>query len=300
MALIWLIDNIGFEGTTIKKIEKICNIEIEFVITNYDNYSDFGEEAAQAFEKHIVPYSYRVMMQSHASIINDCLFVKIDAYPNNVNFTHLMQLCLELVYYTPTIISTPNNTAGGLYMWKGYSLSSTSTYSTHEITSNSFDKVLLYLKILCENYNEQRENIKLIEDVVAITHLHDKLNQLLLLWAFVEGNFHRDRTPDSTLELSYNNMINNYYSMGMAIEEEKIAKKSIRQRIIGQNELFGIKSITQLRNVLAHGKQYQSNEVLNINNWTKEQSAAISNQRDLLIEVIAQSMINKILLEQGK
>jgi len=296
--LIWLIGNIQFDGVTIKKEVTICGMSIEFIVTNYKNYTDLGKESSLVLKDQIFPHSIRSLTYNYAPIFIDCLYLYVSKYPKNINFTRLMKLCLELVYYTPTLISSPNiiipQGGGGLHTWKGYSQKSVRSQSHHKMSTESFNRFTMYLKLLSENSDISTENVNLLDDLINITNLHDTLNQILLLWAFLEGNFNKDGSEDSDLEVSFKNMLENYYSLNRAKGDPQL--QIIKRKIKAQNKTLGTENITQLRNVLAHGKHYYSSGSLNINNWTRKQSVAIFEQRNLLIEIIGESLINKIYI----
>lgn len=297
-CIYWVLGNINFDGVTIKKTVKIDNQEINFTITNHANIIDTGQIFYDFFKKRIYHYSWDIIMHTQAPTPLESIYIHVQSH--NSKLQQVIDTCLRLLYYTPTLISQPGiyipNAGGSFHQWTGFSQKSTMGISNNVLSNQSFEKFLYYFQIVYKYHSFSREIIKTIEDVIRINDLHDELNQILLLWAFIEGTW-TNNIEDSSLESSFNNMLNNFYRDDYITSTDI---KNIRSKITSQNKILGVANITQLRNILAHGKHHYPNGDLNINKWTMKQSQAIFFQRDLLIEIITQSLINGIKIKADK
>ena len=205
---------------------------------------------------------------------------------NSQDFSYLFRLCLKLVYYQPTLIShvavfIPNAEIT-IPTWEN--VRNMRTISKKEINSDTFNKVLSYFETLSKL---DRSCYSVLEEIYKITEINEVLIELLALYSFIEGFWHNQRGK-SHLDKSISAMLKDYVPQ----REEKSKIKDIKDEIKSQNELFNESKIDTMRNILAHG-MYKSQE----DSWSNEQWAAIYEQRNLIIELVIDSLINKLKCE---
>ncbi|WP_338813810.1 hypothetical protein V9L05_21040 [Bernardetia sp. Wsw4-3y2] len=166
--------------------------------------------------------------------------------------------------------------------WKGFS--SMHSISKKEINSKSFDKVLSYVDTLSKL---GKRHYSILEEIYKITGINDVLIELLSLYSFIEG-FWYNHNGKSTISKSIEAMLKDY----VPNKEEKFIRESAKAKIKSQNELFNESNIDGMRHILAHG-MYKYKE----DNWSENQWAAIYEQRNLLIELVIDSLINRLKSE---
>lgn len=219
--------------------------------------------------------------------INSVSVITKTSYTNQDSalFTSLLKLCLRLVYYPPTLISHTAeyipDVAITLPTWDGWKNSKPS--AKNEINSESFDLVIEYFNLLLP-LNKSFFNS--LEELMQISAINDVLYELMLLWSYIEG-FWNEIEGDSKLDKSLLNMLTKDYAPGKTKRDPEI--NIIRQKILKQNELIGAKKYSELRNIIAHGSFLSKQD-----EWTKEQWKAIYEQRNLLIETLTKSLVNKL------
>lgn len=281
----WLIDNIKFSGTNFSKTIDFNGDKIDLLITNYENSKNIKEPFHDWIHKKII---YDGMMNSRNSPlpINSIFVITTSGYQNknSYDFSSLFKLCLKLVYYKPSLVSHTSelipNAAITMPTWEGFK--NVTTISQKEINPDTFDKVLLYFNQL------NRLKIKydsVLEEIYKISGIGDVLIELLSLYSFIEG-FWWNGKGKSNLTDSFLAMLGKDYAPG---KENKAKRESIKEIIEIQNGLLRNPKLDDMRHILAHG-MYKQEE----NSWDEKQWKAIYNQRNLLIELVIDSLINKI------
>ncbi|PHR47598.1 MAG: hypothetical protein COA32_06465 [Fluviicola sp.] len=281
----WLIDNIKFSGVNFSKTVDFDGNKIKLLITNYENSKCLEEPFQDWIHKKIVNDG---MMNSRNNPlpIKSIFVITTSGYENNSSsdFTLLFNLCLKLVYYQPTLISYTSelipNAAITMPTWEGFK--NISTVSEKEINPDTFEKVLLYFNIL-NSLNVKHHNV--LQEIYKISGINDVLIELLSLYSFIEG-FWWNGKGKSNITDSFIAMLKHDYAPG---KENKAKRELIKQKIETQNGLLRNQKLDDMRHILAHG-MYKQEEHL----WDKEQWEAIYNQRNLLIEVVIESLMKKI------
>lgn len=283
---IWLIDNIVFSGIDFEKQFDFDGQKITLLITNYENSKKLPEPFGDWVHNKIVNVG---MINSNNSPlpINSIFVITKNPYlnKNSSNFSLLMNLCLRLVYYPPTLVSHTAeyipNAAITLPTWEGWK--NVHPVSKNEISEDTFDLVIDYFDIL--NSKKIRYH-NTLEQIYKIANINDVLIELLSLWSFIEG-FWNPNSGDSKLDQSLLNMLETDYEPGKSRKDLEI--RTVTQTILAQNNEIGARTYSQLRNILAHGEFLKLED-----SWSSDQWKAIQNQRDLLIEVVTKSLMNYI------
>ncbi|MBD3864428.1 hypothetical protein [Olleya marilimosa] len=281
----WLIDNIKFSGNDFLKKVVFEGKEIDLLITNFQNSKHIKEPFKDWIHNKIINHGMRDMGISPIPL--DSIFIlTLNGYDseNSYNFTSLFKLCLKLVYYQPSFVSHTAvyipKAVITLPNWQGFRHSQ--TISKLEINSNTFDKVLYYFETL--NSLEIR-NSYILEEIYKISGIDDVLLELLSLYSFIEG-FWWNKKGKSNLTDSFLAMLGQDYATG---KENKEKREIIKSNIQSQNGLLRNPKLDDMRHILAHG-MYKNED----NSWNNEQWNAIYEQRNLLFELVVESMINRI------
>lgn len=281
----WLIDNIKFSGTDFTKTVQFNDRNIELLITNYENSKSLSEPFKYWIHDKIVNHGMRNSINNPLPI-NSIYIITKNGYENqnSYNFTQLFNLCLKLVYYQPTLISNTAEfipeTALTMPIWNGFKNSKPT--SKNEINTKTFDKVLKYFYAL----NSQNINYSsVLEEIYKISSINDVLIELLSLYSFIEG-FWFNKKGKSNLTDSFIAMLGLDYAPG---KENRFKREEVKNIIKNQNGLLRNPKLDDMRHILAHG-MYKLEE----SNWDKEQWEVIYQQRDLLIEIVIDSLINRI------
>jgi hypothetical protein len=283
----WLIDNIKFSGKEFIKTIEFNGEKIELLITNYENSKKLEEPFYDWIHNKII--NHGIMYSTNNPLpINSIFIITKNGHKNqkSQDFFYWFSLGLKLVYYQPTLVSNPSefipNTVITMPNWKGFS--NIHSISKKEINSKSFDKVLSYVDTLSK-LGKRHYNI--LEEVYKITGINDVLIELLSLYSFIEG-FWYNHSGKSTISKSIEAMLKDY----VPNKEEKFIRESAKAKIKSQNELFNESNIDGMRHILAHG-MYKYKE----DNWSENQWVAIYEQRNLLIELVIDSLINRLKSE---
>lgn len=283
---IWLIDNIVFSGNEFEKEIIINGEKIKLLITNYEQTKKLEEPFRDWIHNKIIKVG--MTYSNNAPLpINSVFVITKTTYKNEDSslFTGLLKLCLRLVYYPPTLISHTAeyipNAAITLPTWDGWRSSKPS--AKNSINSENFDLVIDYFNLL---YPLNKSIFNSLEELMQISAINDVLYELMLLWSYIEG-FWNENEGDSKLDKSLLNMLTKDYAPGKTKKNSEI--NTIRQKILNQNELIGAKKYSELRNIIAHGSFLSKQD-----EWTKEQWKAIYEQRNLLIETLTKSLVNKL------
>lgn len=278
----WLINNIKFDGIQKSITLKVEGKDQKLIFTNYENASKLNPPFKKWITETIPRYHN----------INHPLFTKsIFVFTDNPNqhskpwdFLLLVKLCLRLVFYKPTIISHPfewiNNSPSTGPSWEAYQ---PNIVSKRQIDDESLSKLVEYYEVLSK-FNTAIFNP--LEEVMQISAINDVIYEVMLLWSFIEG-FWNEIERNSKLDKSLINMLTKDFAPGKTKRDPEIYV--VRQKILSQNELIGAKKYSELRNIIAHG-WFLSKE----DSWSNEQWKAIYEQRDLLVETLTQSLINRI------
>jgi hypothetical protein len=281
----WLIDNIKFSGNDFLKKVVFEGNEIDILITNFQNSKEIKEPFNDWIHNKII--NQGMMNLGNSPIPLDSIFIlTLNGYDseNSHNFTSLFQLCLKLVYYQPSFVSCTAEyipeVAITLPNWQGFRHSQ--NFSRLEINSKTFDKVLHYFKVL---NNLEAGNRHILEEIYKISGIDDELIELLSLYSFIEG-FWWNKKGTSNLTDSFKAMLGQDYAPG---KENKQKRKNIIELIENQNGLLRNPKLDDMRHILAHGM----NKHLE-NSWNMEQRNAICEQRNLLFELVIESLINRM------
>lgn len=281
----WLIDNIKFSGNDFSKKVMFEGKEIDLLITNFQNSREIKEPFKDWILNKIINNGIMNMGNSPIPLYS-IYILTLNGYDskNSYNFTSLFKLCLKLVYYQPSFVSHTAEyipeAAITMPNWQGFRHSQ--TISKLEISSKTFDKVLYYFETL--NSQEIRHS-HILEEIYKISGIDDVLLELLCLYSFIEG-FWWNKKGKSNLTESLLTMLGKDYAPG---KENKEKREIIISTIQSQNGLLRNPKLDDMRHILAHG-MYKHEE----NSWNKDQWNAIYEQRNLLFELVIESMINRI------
>lgn len=281
----WLIDNVKFSGKDFTKKINFDNREIELLITNYENSKNIEEPFQDWIYNKIINDG---MMNSRNSPlpIESIFVITKNGYENKnaSEFSLLFKLCLKLVYFRPTLVSHTSefipNVAITMPNWEDFK--SVTISSQTEINPKTFDKVLFYFETL-NNLNIKHNSI--LEEIYKISGINDVLIELLSLYSFIEG-FWWNKKGKSNLTDSFSAMLGQDYAPG---RENKTKRESIKRVIESQNGLLRNPKLDDMRHILAHGLYKQEED-----SWDEKQWKAIYEQRNLLLEIVIDSLINKI------
>eukprot|EP00035_Acanthoeca_spectabilis_P029459 m.474581 g.474581 ORF g.474581 m.474581 type:complete len:300 (-) comp36633_c0_seq1:35-934(-) len=281
----WLIDNIKFSGNDFSKKIMFEGKEIDILITNFQNSKEIKEPFKDWIHNRII--NFGMMNMLNCPIPLDSIYIlTLNGYDseNSKNFTSLFKLCLKLVYYQPSFVSHTAEyipkVAITMPNWQGYRHSQ--NISKLEINSETFDKVLSYFETL---NSLEISHSHIFEEIYKISGIDDFLLELLSLYSFIEG-FWWNQKGKSNLTDSFLAMLGKDYAPE---KENKEKREIIKSTIKSQNGLLRNPKLDDMRHILAHG-MYKHEE----NSWNMEQWNAIHEQRNLLFELVSESMINRI------
>ncbi|ALJ06218.1 hypothetical protein APS56_14220 [Pseudalgibacter alginicilyticus] len=281
----WLIDNIKFSGNDFSKKVMFEDKEIDILITNFQNSKNIQEPFNDWIHNKIIRHGMLNMVNSPMPL-NSIFILTLNGYEseNSYNFTNLFKLCLKLVYYQPSFVSDTAEYIPEAVItipnWQGFRQSH--TISKLEINSKTFDKVLYYFQIL---NNLEIRHSHILEEIYKISGIDDVLLELLSLYSFIEG-FWWNKKGKSNLTTSFLAMLGQDYAPG---KENKDKREIIKSTIQAQNGLLRNPKLDDMRHILAHG-MYKHEE----SSWNKDQWNAIYEQRNLLFELVIESIINRI------
>lgn len=281
---IFLIYNIKFNGVDFNKTIEFNGQKIELLITNYENSREI-EEPFNGWIYNIITNDWAKNMLYKPSPLESVLVIikKEFNIGNENNFIFLLRLCIQLSYYKPTLVSQVSECIPKYCItkpeWDEFYHNFES--SKLEINTISFNKVIRYFEVLSK-INFKENNV--LKEIYKITGIDDVLIELLALYSFIEGFWHNYNSTSNTTA-SFNVMLNDY----LPGKENKHERNKIIQKISNQNGLFRNAKIDDMRHILAHGiyKKYE-------NEWTPKQWEALFNQRNLLVEIVLESLINRI------
>lgn len=285
MYIMWLLDNVKFDGNDFTKTIQFEGNDIELLITNWENSKNLPEPFKDWIHQKTVN---NLMGQINTPTPLDSIYLLTPNIINKINsdFMSYLTLALRIVYYSPSAVSHP-----GQYIPKAaISLPSWSNWRhkmyTHnrKIDSDKFNLVIEYYNILVSKRIKHNYNL---EQILKIADIGDYLIELLSLWAFIEGFWNPDPSQDSKLDQSLLNMLETDYAPGKRRRDLEI--RNITSAIMEQNEKLGSKKYSELRNILAHGKNLSIED-----DWTTEQYKAIFEQRHLLFNIVIKSLMNYI------
>ncbi|MFT6922846.1 MAG: hypothetical protein ACJA1C_001853 [Crocinitomicaceae bacterium] len=281
----WLIDNIKFSGNDFSKKVFFEGIEIDLLITNFENSKNIKEPFQDWIHNRMINHGM-MNLGNNPNPLNSIYILTLNGYENEnpSNFSQLFNLCLKLVYYQPSFVSHTAEYIPGAVItmpnWQGYRHSQTT--SKLEISSQTFERVLDYFEIL--NKLKIRHS-HILEEIYKISGIDDVLLELLSLYSFIEG-FWWNKIGVSNLTNSFLAMLGQDYAPG---KENKPIRESIKKKIEAQNGLLRNPKLDDMRHILAHGMYKQEEK-----SWNKNQWSVIYDQRNLLIELVIESIINRI------
>ncbi len=202
---------------------------------------------------------------------------------NASDFSLLFQLCLRLVYFHPSLISKTSefipNAAITMPSWEGFQ--NVKNISKKEITPTTFDKVLDYFQAF-SNLNLRHSNV--LEEIYKISGINNVLIELLCLYSFIEG-YWWNKKGESNLTASFQAMLGQDYAPG---KENKAKREIIIRKIKSQNGKLRNEKLDDMRHLLAHGMNQHEES-----SWDNSQWQTLYEQRDLLFEIVIDSLINK-------
>lgn len=287
MYIMWLLDNIKFDGSNFIKTIHFEGNDIELLITNWENSKSLPEPFKDWIHQKTVN---DLMRQINTPNPLDSIYILT---PNNIyrseninDFILCFRLALRAVYYPPTSVSRQGEYIPTEHIsTPSFDCKKTVSYSSNnEINSYTFNLVIEYYNFLISKNIKTNYNL---EQVLRIANIGDYLVELLSLWAFIEGFWNPDPSQDSKLDQSLLNMLETDYAPGKRRRDPEI--RGVTQAILDQNTKIGVREYSKLRNILAHGKNLSIED-----DWTTEQYKAIFEQRHLLLDVIIKSLINHI------
>lgn len=280
----WLINNIKFSGEDFTVSLTFEEQQIEILITNYQNSNMLSPFFKDWIQSKIVNNGMRMM---NSPLPDKSIFVLTKNGHENSSaneFSQLFRRCLQLAYIQPTLVSHVSenipNAILTLPTWEGFK--SLTPISKNEINKESFKRVIKYfneLKVI------PRNNLYVLDEIYKICGIGDVLIELLSLYSFIEGFWH-NQIGSSNLATSFNLMLSTDYAPG---NENKTIRKGIKSTFEKQNGLLRNSKIDDLRHILTHGI-YKNLE----NSWNSEQWKAVYEQRDLLFQIVIESLINRI------
>ena len=281
----WLIDNIKFSGTDFLKKVMYNGKEIDILITNFENSKNIKEPFQDWIHNKIINHGMMSVGHNNPVPLDSIFVLTLNGYDNeNKNFSLLFRLCLKLVYYQPSFVSDTAfyipNAVIGMPSWHGFRHSQ--TISRLEISPQTFDKVLYYFNIL-NDLNIKHSHI--LEEIYKISGIDDVLIELLSLYSFIEG-FWWNKKGVSNLTNSFLAMLGQDYAPG---KENKQKRERIKRTIVTQNGILRNPKLDDMRHILAHGMYKQEED-----SWSKNQWNVIYEQRNLLIELVIESIINRL------
>lgn len=281
----WLIDNIKHNGEPFTKTVYFNGNRIDLMISNFGEIPAFDEHLNDLIHDKIL--NFNTFNGGAAPSATESIYVITTSGYNledPFSFTWLFNLCLRLVYYQPTLVSSVaealTNGTRFLPKWEGFK--SVRVSSLSEINSTTFDKVLTYFNLLS---TISKAELIFLEEIYKITTIDDVLISLLALYSFIEGFWH-NHNGESNLTNSFNAMLGFDFAPG---KEHKPIRDKIKKQIEEQNGLLRNGKLDDMRHILAHG-MYKKLE----GEWKDQQWQAIYDQRQLITDIVIESLINKI------
>ena len=178
---IWLIDNIIFSGNDFEKQIDFDGQRINLLITNYENSQKLPEPFKDWIRNKIVNLGM-INSANSALPLHSVYVLTTTPYlnQNTSNFSLLINLCLRLVYYPPTLVSHTAEyipkAAITLPSWEGWK--NVHPISKKEINKNTFDLVIDYFEILNSKKIKYHNTL---EQIYKIANINDILDNLVSL-----------------------------------------------------------------------------------------------------------------------
>jgi hypothetical protein len=285
----WMLYNVQFDGKN-QSVDLIVEGKKQtLTFTNYENASKLD----YPFNKWItecIPLPHGI-----DPIYTNCIFVFTEN-PNQHsrpwNFLNLIKLCLQLVYCRPSVVSNP-------FEWIDEHPSTGSTWnkiksstpvSKNCIKKDSLDLLVYYYNVLSQS---EKLNYNSLQEIIQISEINDVLYETMLLWAFIEGYWNENGIK-SDLTTSFLNMLRKDFAPGKSKKAPEI--KSVTSKISYQNQVISKKKegYGGLRNIVAHGWFLAMEK-----QWNKSQWIAVTQQRNLLLNLVTKSLVNRIKREYG-
>ncbi|MBE7630485.1 hypothetical protein [Tenacibaculum piscium] len=272
----WLIDNIKFSGDSFKTTIHFNGRNIEILVTNYENSKKLPEPLNKWIHQRII--------NNNPTSIYSIFIITTNGYEtdNSSYFTEIFRLSLKLVFFKPIEISNTYELINNIIapIPNKNILTENRMISKKEINSITFEKVIDYFNVLSKF---KKKHIALHE-IYKITEINDTILELLCLYSFIEGFWHNKRGTSNIIN-SFEAMLKQDFAPG---RENKIVREKIKNKIKTQNGLFREPKLNEMRTILAHGI-YKQEEL----SWTEKHWKTLSEQRDLLIELIIESLVNR-------
>ncbi|UKM66329.1 hypothetical protein GSB9_02911 [Flavobacteriaceae bacterium GSB9] len=252
-------------------------------MTNYPNSKKIAEPFHDWIHNKIIKDGM-LYLSNNPLPTNSIYVITLNGYNNEEanDFNYLFRLCLKLVYYQPTLISNTAELIPNLITTKPTwnSFKNVRTVSKNEINSETFNKVIEYFKIL----SNSNKKFSALNEIYKITEIDDVLLELLCLYSFIEGFWHNQK-GNSDIIKSLDSMLKQDYAPG---NDNKKVREKIKTTIKNLNGKFRNSKLNDMRHILAHGIYKQHEE-----SWSKEQWSTLNKQRNLLIELVIESLVNR-------
>lgn len=258
--------------------------KVSLLITDYERAIKINEVYADWIEHKLVkPGGWIGARQPNPF---DCLYVVTPnpcATHNTQKLFSAIHLALRMSLPTPTYISGVGEyiekAAITLPNWPNIPESFlASKVVIDSESSDTFEKYILSLLSLEKRYFPS------IEQIYKISLVNDVFLEVLSLWAFIEG-FWNTRDGESDLSESFLNMITK--SLYPGSKKKDLNVQLAVRKIDSQNDVLGAKTYSHLRNLIAHGSYLEL-----LDNWSTKQIEAIYEQREHLLKLVYQSLVN--------
>lgn len=288
----WLIHNIKFDGKDfIKKVDFKWDV-IELLVTNYQNLKENTEiNHIKEWLFNFVIDSWMMQVSSWKPLPINCVFlVSISPIRHDIywDFNENFESALRFTFYDPIQVSTV-----GTYIekwwwaWPWWNNIQNLSSSNITISDSLLDKVEKRSLLLWNtNYNETR----VLEQIHKISCIDEVLIELLALYSFIEWYWH-NWEPKSNFTDSFNIMLKSDYAP-WKLQKDRNFRKKIKEKLEKQNAKFRYAKVDDMRHILAHWIYKKSEK-----DWWNLQWKTLSEQRNMLFDIIFESLFNQLLRE---
>lgn len=279
----WLIDNVIFEGSDFRT--QIEGENIDLLVTTYNGLKNADGHLKDWLINFV--FGHGMQHSTNAALPINCVFIiTTSGYRNDEHSFDplLFQKSLRTIFYPPAQVSStgtyiPNGGAGGP-SWNDYRMTKPAAITT--ITIETLNQAISCYVVLRKK--KQRASY-ILDELHELANINNVLIELLSIWSFIEG-FWSTKGQQSNVKDSFVSMLTSDLAPG---KEGKSRRTIILKKISEQNGKLRNSKIDDLRHILAHG-MYKNME----NEWSKDQWSAIYDQRNLLVSLVYESLLNRI------
>lgn len=232
-------------------------------------------------------FEHGMLRSTNSALPINCVFViTTNGYENNESSfdPQLFQKSLRTVFYPPAQVSSTGtyipNGGGAGPNWNDYRMSKPAAISS--CSSETLNQAICCYDIL---RGKKKSTSYVLDEIYTLANINNVLIELLSIWSFIEG-FWSTKGQQSNVTDSFNSMLATDLAPG---KEGKPKRTIIQKKISTQNGKLRNPKVDDLRHILAHG-MYKNME----REWSKEQWAAIFEQRNLLVSLVNESLLNRI------